>query len=620
MTSGDLGGAIACGALRSIDVQFAHQVCEIGGTDDPCVLLAAALTSHRAGQGDVCLPLPDYAGHAIMGEGPHADTVQAPPLDEWLAALRTASVVGSPGVRAPLVLDDAGRLYLARFWHLEDSLAAALRRRIGHWLGDVDRTRLREGLDRLFPPTATGGEVDWQRVAAALAVLRPVCVISGGPGTGKTRTVASVLALLLEQAAETPLRIGLAAPTGKAAARLSESIAEQKAGLDVDPAIRELIPDEALTLHRLLGYRPGRSLPSRGRNNPLHVDVLVVDEASMVDLALMSRTLEALPPTARLILLGDRNQLSSVAAGMVLGDICGRGSSLGYSAEKLSALADVGCTIPAGHASQHDPALRGGLADHIVELRKSWRFDDASGIGAVASAVNAGDASRTLDLLGNSAFPDVERLSRSTESLRQIVLDELAPIFREAVAAKNATQALEALDRFRILSAVREGPFGVIRLNELVGATLESAGVIRREGVFYAGLPIMITTNDHAQRLYNGDVGIILPDPDADGAFRFWLQTPDGVRRVLPSRLPAHETVFAMTIHKSQGSEFDTVLLVMPGNDSPMLTRELLYTGITRARARVSMMADPSEISAACSRRVDRATGLFDLLWKESEG
>lgn len=610
--------AVAHGALRLIDAQFARQIGEIGGTNDPEVLLAVALTSYRAGQGDVCLPLPDYAGRRIFGGEGDAERVLAPPLDAWLATLlRAAPVIGRPGARAPLVLDDAGRLYLARFWSLESRLVAALQCRIGHWRGDVDRDRLRSGLERLFPPSASD-DIDWQRVAAALAVLRPLCVISGGPGTGKTRTVASVLALLQEQAGEVPLRIELAAPTGKAAARLSESIASQKAGLDIDPQVREAIPEEAQTLHRLLGFRPGRSRPRRGPDHPLHLDVLVIDEASMVDLALMSWTLAALPPAARLILLGDRNQLSSVAAGMVLGDLCGRGATLGYSAGGLAALTDLGCAIPDVRATPGQSPRVGGLADHIVELRKSWRFAGTSGIGALASAVNAGDAPRALDVLNAPAYPDVACLSRSSEGLRRIILAEFVPRFREVLAAGSPSQALTALNRSRILTAVREGPFGLRRLNELVATSLESEGIIRRAGAFYAGRPIMITANDHGQRLYNGDIGIILPDPAANNALRCWLQTPDGVRRLMPARLPAHETVFAMTIHKSQGSEFDNVLLIMPDHDSPILTRELLYTGITRARRRVSVMAEPADLATACARRVTRATGLLDALWRSS--
>ncbi|MBK5968551.1 MULTISPECIES: exodeoxyribonuclease V subunit alpha [Thiorhodovibrio] len=654
--------AVARGSLRPFDLQFAQQLTRIWENDEPdsdpnpnpasnpLVLLAAALASHRAGQGDVCLSLPDHAGQPIGGgtvgsdvgvngipAGDHHDEhhgglnsgavgrangrggdegLAAPPLEEWLACLRAAPLIGRPGERKPLILDDAGRLYLARFWYLEEQLADALRARLGQWREDVDHGRLRAGLERLFPPPAAG-QIDWQRVAAALAVLRPVCVISGGPGTGKTRTVASVLALLQEQAGTLPLRIGLAAPTGKAAARLSESIAAQKGELDIAPEIRAAIPEDALTLHRLLGYRPGRASPQRGPDNPLHLDVLVVDEASMVDLSLMSRTLAALAPDARLILLGDRNQLSSVAAGMVLGDICGRGASLSYSPAQLEVLAELGCAIPESDPMRQAPERQGGLADHIVELRKSWRFDDASGIGALATAVNAGDGARAAAVLQDPAFPDVVRLDRGSEPLKRMMREQLAPIFREAIAAADPTKALQELNRFRILTAVREGPHGVNRLNTLAADVLESAGAIARSGSFYPGLPLMITANDHAQRLYNGDVGIILPDADADGALRFWLQTSEGVRRLLPARLPAHETVFAMTIHKSQGSEFDNVLLVLPETDSPLLTRELLYTGITRAKKQAAIMAEPSEITSACTRRVERATGLFDALWQQ---
>lgn len=615
-----LQAAAARGLLRPVDVQFARRLTAIGGVDDPALLLGAALVSQRAGAGDVCLPLAELAGQPVFAEADPELGLLAPPLTAWVAALASSPVVGRPGQRAPLILDWAGRLYLARYWFLEDRLAGALGHRIRPHGEVLDPAALRAGLDRLFRPVDGDTGPDWQRIAAAIALLYPLGLIVGGPGTGKTRTVASVLALVQERALATglgtPLRIALAAPTGKAAARLSESIAAQKASLPVSDAVRRQIPQQAVTLHRLLGFQPGRSLPRHRPDNPLHLDLLVIDEASMVDLALMSRTLDALRPDARLILLGDRNQLSSVAAGMVLGDICGRGASLGYSADALAGLAGLGCALSDPSTGQRPPDRRGRLADQVVELRKSWRFDQASGIGALAAAVNRGDADRALQVLAASEFADVERIERATAAIEQAVRDQFAVDYGAAVAAADPAAALRALGRFRILCAVREGPFGVTRLNELVAATLEADGLLRPSYGFYPGMPVMVTANDHRQGLFNGDVGVILPDPSADGGLRCWMDGPDGLRKLLPSRLPQHQTLFAMTIHKSQGSEFDRVLLVLPDSDSPLLTRELVYTGITRARARVGLMAEAQQVASALARRVERATGLYERLWE----
>ncbi len=600
--------AVALDALRALDYHFARRIAALAGVEEPWLLLAAALASHRVGEGDVCMDLARCGDYPLFRAEGLLDPLVPPPPDAWAEVLRGLSVVGGPGEYAPLILDDHNRLYLARYWHFERMLVDALTRRAGTWVPHLDWALLREGLDRIFPPSA---ETDWQRVAAALAVLRPFCVISGGPGTGKTRTVTSILALLVEQAGDRIPRIGLAAPTGKAAARLSESIHHAKAQLGLDPGIADQIPEDAQTLHRLLGFRPGRANPRHGPEDPLHLDLLVVDEASMVDLPLMARVLQALPPQARLILLGDKDQLASVEAGMVLGDICGRGAPLGYSPDLCRAIGKV-----AGVDLEPIPGPIPPIADHLVVLRKSWRFRSESGIGALARAVNDGDGQRALAVLDDAAFPDVTRADPTPETLAGLVVNELVPAHRQVLEAlADPEAALVALNRMRVLCAVREGPFGVHTLNGRIEQALEQAGLIRRTGEVYAGRPVMVTSNDHAQRLYNGDLGLILPDADAGGALRVFFETAEGSRRILPSRLPPHETVYAMTVHKSQGSEFDRVILVLPRAESRVLTRELIYTGITRARQSVALVASSECLKNAAARRVERSTGLYDACW-----
>lgn len=376
-----------------------------------------------------------------------ADRLRPPTADAWANALHRCSVVGRPGDEAPLILDEKGRLYLGRYWHFERILAAALDARSRTRAPDVDRPLLRDGLVRLFP----GNDgVDWQRVAAAVAVLRPLSVVSGGPGTGKTRTVTSILALLAEQSGGEPLRLGLAAPTGKAAARLSESIRRAKAELPIAPEIAARIPEEAVTLHRLLGFRPGGANPHHGPDNPLHLDVLVVDEASMVDLPLMARLLGSLPERARLILLGDKDQLSSVEAGMVLGDICGRGREPAYSPDLCAAIMDVA-------GDRLEPAVEAGppITDHVVELRKSWRFGEHSGIGDLARAVNRGEADASLRILAAKGYSDVSLEMPSSDVLDDLIARQAIPAHRESRALTRElvyTGITRAMQRVRLFA------------------------------------------------------------------------------------------------------------------------------------------------------------------------
>jgi len=612
LTEGFLCQAVARGMLRVVDLHFARQMEALAGGDAPELLLAAALASHRVGEGDVCLDLVRCRGFPLLHGDGDTDRLQVPAPEAWSNVLHTRSVVGKPGERAPLILDQYGRLYLGRYWWFERQVTDALLMRVRSPSPPVDRDRLRAGLRRLFPTT---GGIDWQRVAAAVAVLQDLCLISGGPGTGKTHTVTAILALLVEQAESTPLRIALAAPTGRAAAKLSESIRAAKARLSVTEQISDHIPEGAVTLHRLLGYRPGRATPRYGADNLLHLDVLVVDEASMVDLPLMARLLAALPKRTRLILLGDKDQLASVEAGRVLGDLCGRGRALGYSpglCAEVSAVAGDRLTPAAAPGPPN-------LGDRILILRESRRFGRDSGISALARAVNRGDADASLRILADDDYPDVGLEAPQPQVLANLIERRLMPVLRRVLTSPDPQKALLVLDQVRVLCALRSGSQGVDRLNERLAQALEAAGLIWRDGEFYAGRPIMLTANDHAKQLYNGDVGLVLADPGNGGTRQVFFATAEGCRRILPSHLPAHETVYAMTVHKSQGSEFDEVLLVLPGTASRALTRELIYTGITRARKRVRLLATEKCLRAAITHPLIRTSGLYDALWTKSD-
>ncbi|MGE5155257.1 MAG: exodeoxyribonuclease V subunit alpha [Bdellovibrio bacteriovorus] len=608
--------AVAAGVLRPLDLQLARWLGELAGGPTPGRLLAAALASHRVGEGNVCLELAAVAGRSPFLTLPQ---LRAPDLAAWRRELRDWPAVGAPGVVAPLVLDGADRLYLGRYWHYEQTLAEAVRARAQPPMGDLDPARFREGLSRLFPPEP-GQAIDWQRVAAALALLRGLCVISGGPGTGKTRTVTAILALAIEQGlarGQTP-RIALAAPTGKAAARLTESIRGAKAAFlaaqTLDPGLAAAIPAEALTLHRLLGSRPGRVAPRHGPDNPLHLDLLVVDEASMLDLPMAARLVAALPERCRLILIGDRDQLASVQAGSVLGDLCGPDGGASYSAELAWELESVtGLRLPA-EVRAPGPGTNPGIGDGIALLRRSYRFGPDSAIRGLASAINRGDGPAALAVL-DTGHPDAVRLEVVRDGdLADFIGRFVVPRHRAVLAAKDPAGALGALGAYRVLCAVREGLFGLHHLNRLAELALTAAGLIRAEGGHYVGQPLLVTANDYDLGLFNGDVGLILPDP-SNGTPTAWFEGIDGPRRLSTHRLPPAETLFAMTVHKSQGSEFDDVALVLPRQDSRVLTRELIYTGVTRARRQVTVVATAERLVAGVARRLERSSGLRDALW-----
>lgn len=600
--------AVGPAGLRNVDYYFAEHLQAIDDAADPLLPLAAALVSHTIGNGNTCLDLTRIADQRVLMREDGSGGLDVPSVNRLVDALKGSRVVGPPGEAAPLILDEVGRLYLGRYWRYEQQVAEALRVRANPVAADtLDMERLRSSLHRMFP--ATAGETDWQRVAAAMAVLRQFIVISGGPGTGKTRTVTSVLALLVEQAGNAPLRIALTAPTGKAAARLTESIRMAKPVIACDEAVRQRIPEEATTIHRLLGMRPGRIEPKYHATNPLPVDLLVVDEASMIDLPLMARLIDALPARSRLILLGDKDQLASVEAGSVFADISGREAGSDYTAafiEQLTAVTGQELNLE-GHGTD--------FGDSVALLRKSYRFTGEKGIGSLARAINAGDADGALALL-TAGQDGVSLRTVLVEMIHARLVEQLNTAFVSSFAAATPRDALERFNAFRILCAVRSGPMGVEQINHAVEGILRDMGVIHATGTHYAGRPIMVTRNDYGLGLFNGDVGILWPDPEAGNAFRAWFILPDNsMKRVLPSRLPEHETAYAMTVHKAQGSEFDRVLVLLPNEVKSVLTRELLYTGITRAKREVEVWGSDDIIRQCIGARVERMSGLIDKIY-----
>ena len=566
------------------------------GQGDPLVERAIALTSQALGQGHVCLDLRSAdllrsvaeclpePGDAVgllerLSQHPAVRTVTAAQAraEAWGPVVPAPQATPSlrfdpPRQVRPLVLDEVGRLFLARYYEHEQRLARAVSRLL----------QMRTPTDASIPERLTAGLDEDQARALTSVLAGGLTIVSGGPGTGKTSTVVRILAALLEraQAECRPFpRVLLLAPTGKAAARLSESIASAKRRLDASDEIKAALPDEGSTIHRALGVLPqSRTRFRHGVARPLDADVVVVDEASMVDLALMRHLAEALPVGASLVLLGDRDQLASVDAGNVLAELC--------------------------DALESDPIRARGA---MCQLTHTHRFG-APGLSSLAAAARAGDAARVRDVLESEAAgvtltvcsqPKEDRL------LRALVLGA----FRRVTTAPDVATALARLGEFRILCAHRTGPHGAATLNESVRQLLGENRLVPDGREYYRGRPILITETDPVLELHNGDVGVVWSSDDAAPSVVFNRPGRQPLQ-IAPAHLPGHESAFAMTIHKSQGSEFDHVAVVLPPAESPLATRELLYTAITRARARVTLFGDPVALDVGLGRRTQRASGL----------
>jgi exodeoxyribonuclease V alpha subunit len=628
------------GELRRLSGAFARFVATLGpagsgGAAGTPLLLAALVLSELEGRGHSCLLLSDLAGdtNALLNwadDDWKALVKSAKPLPRsvkgWLEKLGACEQVWQVDqfdYDQPLVLD-GDRLYLRRYWRDETLVAGSVRARALE-RRDVDTAEVLRWLDLLFGSAAQGeaAQPDWQKLACAVAVRGALAIITGGPGTGKTYTVARLLALLFATAADPARqRVALAAPTGKAAARLKQSIdkalSELAERVGDQLALRELTGrmGAARTLHSLLGARPDTRSFAYHRGNPLEIDVLIVDEASMVHLEMMASLLDAMPPGATLILLGDKDQLASVEAGAVLGDLCHSAQAGNYDAETLAYIRTAsGETVPPDYAGEGGP-----LAQQTVMLRHSRRFGGP--IGRLALAVNAGDVDAAVAVLreGDAAVRWIEHAQPG--QLLALASDGYRP-YLELLRAGAQGQAhedwvckvLREFEAFRILCALREGEWGVEGLNGAIEGRLENAGLVVRSGEWYVGRPVMVTRNDYATGVYNGDIGLSLPDPARPGSLRVWFLEGDKVRSVLATRLRHVETAYAMTVHKSQGSEFAHTVLALPKEGGAVLARELVYTGITRASRRFTLTTPaPAVLGEAILSRTHRASGLRGMI------
>lgn len=643
------------GTMRDIDIYFAAFICETAGTADPGLYLAAAMASWAVGRNNICFDMAAYAGQEFppQDEREHnADFIVLPEYETWVESLRQyPSVIGFAELN-PLVVDGT-RLYLKRYWDYETSLSdAILARSHVNPAYEQCKPQVKAWLEACFP-TQAAGRTDMQKMAAFAALRNRISIISGGPGTGKTFTAARILALLIERELHAKPghkpRILMAAPTGKAAARLKESVQAAKNApresvtcMNIPQQIKDLIPEDAQTIHRMLGAIPGSSRFRHRADNPLTADILLIDEASMIPLPLMTRIFDAMPPESSLVLLGDMNQLSSVEPGYVYGDICAAAQPHCFTGNFIREYAEV---IGSTDAENLADSQATAISDSAVQLTESRRFPPGSPIDLISRAVNSANSSEAAETafeLVKSAddqtvvFTQIPSALYNTDrrvmsALRNLIIDN----FRAYLNAATPAEAFREFDRFRILCALRQGPFGVVELNRIVeevlsfrhtrSGTAAQSGInrpIEPEQQYYHRQPIMILRNDYNLKLFNGDIGIIYEVEAENGTelrafFRLPSETPEAGEQIESfslAALPEHETVFAMTVHKSQGSEFNRLLFVLPPEGGRIVTRELIYTGITRAKEQVMLWTDEAAFKLAVQHRTERSSGLQEKL------
>jgi exodeoxyribonuclease V alpha subunit len=619
-----LDSARSAGVLTALDQQFASRLSKLYGETRPSVGWAAAITSRQESAGHVCADLRRLANAGLTTEtGAEMATFSAlaanDSLDDWLDELRTSPLVEVVSTQAredaeprPLVLDEKGRLYLRRSFQSQDLLASLVRDRTRAPDLEVDWDLAQASIARLM--SGTSGDDHAPRLALEAALARPLAIVTGGPGTGKTTLVARLIALLVEQAfarGRNAPRVRLLAPTGKAAAAMSSSFSFQRETLDLSADVRLAMNVTAETVHRALHQQTRRDVFGRAPAWSLAEDIVVVDEASMVDLELMARLFDACRSVSRIVLLGDPSQLASVDSGAVLSELCERKDERDDVAE----FDGVG-EAPDFRARAGSQDVSAGLGDSLVRLRTSHRFASSGGIDRLAEAIRRGDADGVIEILDDPACPEVERFSiDSIAGVRARLVELCRPIHREIEAADSANKKLERLGLYRVLCAHRRGPLGV----EALCSILDEAAAVERLATprsgWWLGRMLLVTRNAPEQNLWNGDVGLVEATPL--GLRAIFPDGMGGVRSLSAGRLPAHESAIAMSVHKSQGSEFDVVDLVLGDVGSRVLTRELVYTGVTRARARLRIHASEGVIRDAVGRRVSRDSGLGERLWAE---
>ncbi|MFP4460099.1 MAG: exodeoxyribonuclease V subunit alpha [Candidatus Zixiibacteriota bacterium] len=617
--------------LNSIDLHFADFICNLAdknAKDDGYDIIwhIAALLSNKISSGDICLMLKDIENSKISDnvyindyDTDHiSDNYRFPSIIEIQKALDDTGIVSAPDGFAPLIIDSSVRLYMQKYYYYETKIIEKLSHIINSKPLDFDEGFAKSILDRLYPDTSQDG-LNWQKIGTALSILRQFIVITGGPGTGKTTTAARAMAFLIAMYRNSGqnAKIAICAPTGKAARRLSDSIGQQVEGIDIDEDIKEMIPREAKTLHRLLGAKWFSSFYRHDADNPLPYNIIIVDESSMVDMPLFAKLLDAIPKNGKLIMLGDKDQLASVEAGHIFGAVCDRPNLDRYSSDTAQKLENL-----IGEKVKISEKDRPKLEDSIVFLKKNWRFKGGGDIGKLASSIRDGEKDNIMKIMMAEKFPDIEFVyDKSQNEITDYIAHRFSDNFLEMNHINSIEEAASEIDNFSILCALKHGPFGAERIDERVKAFVKHKLGISKNAEYFNGMPIMILKNDPSKSLYNGDIGIVKYSQSKprnisnDKELRFHIRLKEKeYRNYLIHQLPEHTSCYAMTIHKSQGSEFKEIAVILPDKPSPILTKELFYTAISRAKEKVYIFGKKEIIADMIGLKIKRESGLKERL------
>jgi exodeoxyribonuclease V alpha subunit len=571
--------------FEDFDHFFAQFLISKNGTSKESVYMAAALSSNVLREGHIWCDLSEFAGKEYIPYTNPDSTKQFPKLDDWIQDLSTADVVGCSGDYKPLILESTS-ICLYRYWKYEQQTADLIYKKSITHQNNFDIQEIEKCIDSITDATALD---EFQRNAIIAAANNNFTIITGGPGTGKTSTVAKIAAVLITLHGKQPFRIALAAPTGKAAMRLGESLQNAISQLNVEEILKKSVPTETQTIHRLLGTIPGSVNFNYNKIQPLPFDLVIIDEASMVDIALMSKLLDAIPQKCRLILLGDKDQLASVEAGSVLADICTI-----FDADKIN-------------ASKHISHSNEDFSPSVITLKKSFRFSNNSGIGQLADAINSCSVDLAWSIVNVSDECKFES-ALDLQTLQKKIRSESRQWTEKLGTIKDPESALQLLNEFRILTALRQGQWGAHHINNLLTNVSRSLLKTNPSIPFFDGMPIIITSNDYRNNLFNGDTGIIFRQSNL--YFAFFKSAGNSVRSINLNTLLSWEPAFAITVHKSQGSEFLHTVFVLPPNDTPLLSRELLYTAVTRSRKSITIIGDEYVFRTGIKRGTKRCSGL----------
>ncbi len=588
------------GWITEAEVQFPKLLQQLDPEVDERVLLAAAMCIYAQLNGHVCLDIQHWDEQYLFNEPETKVEITQKLKEEWLLALRESSLVSAGDELKPLILEE-GRLYLQRFWKYEEELCERISAKAEKTNSVSEQES--KAIRKVTAPANDLFETNWQHVAVQLSFLKNLVIISGGPGTGKTFTVLNIITAHMLANSDKKLRLALAAPTGKAARRLTESITAGKNRLQEDIKDVAQIPDKAQTIHKLLGANYRGSKFSFNEKNPLPYDLVIIDEASMLDITLWIHLLRALSPATKLIILGDKDQLSSVEAGSILGDLCAGDNS--FSKEITKQLS--GIELEPEKQSPQKPAIN----DSIVFLTKSYRFDEQSGIGKFAQAVNRGDDEAAISILNDSTYKDIRWQKPGAKLVHQVIKEYAVQHHHNYMSADGENRLAQSNTR-KILCAVRKGPLGVEQINRQAERMIKQAKGYTIGDEWFPGRLVMATRNNALLKLRNGEIGLYNQTDRDEGTVTF---EGEHAAAISTSRLTDYEPAFGITIHKSQGSEFDEIAIFLPTVINTILSKEILYTSVTRARRDTLIVAEERILRQTIRRSVSRKSGVRKKIW-----